>query len=56
MKATIIREDEWHQDISEQYACHLIGCKKWQLESAINDSHELMGWRIREVIECRRMK
>lgn len=53
MQVTIIRNDDWHRDwyknISEYWACKIIGCNKWQLEDALDDDNKLKGWKIKEV-------
>ncbi|WP_203648938.1 hypothetical protein [Secundilactobacillus yichangensis] len=54
MKVTIIRNDDlhhdWHRNVSEKWACEVIGCKKWQLEEAMNEHQKLKGWEIQEVV------
>ncbi|GAX05421.1 hypothetical protein IWT25_00725 [Secundilactobacillus pentosiphilus] len=52
MRVTISRGDEWYKDIELLKACHLIGCKGWQLKTALDDDNEyLRGWKIRKAAE-----
>ena len=51
MKVTIIRGDEWHKNISEYWACKIIGCNKWQLEDVLDGDNKLKGWDIRKFVE-----
>ena len=51
MRVTISRGDEWYKGIQPLRACHLIGCKGWQLQDALEDHNDLKGWKIRKTAE-----
>lgn len=51
MRVTISKNKEWYRGIRPLRACHLIGCKGWQLESALEAHKPLKGWTIRKTPE-----